>query len=717
VTILKEHVDEPIEAGMCKVRGCTFREHGDSPHSFETFEGDDGPPSVRLRSRVFDDARAENREGQIRVEENSPNLQTMNSGALRGGPTRDAARARAEGQIPNGPIAGYGRGRVRYDGLDEDNENLENEDDFVGGYLALDEFNEHVLNGHDLELWHSTFPIESFCADAEALHVTCFYINGADSIPIPNTYEEAMASPWSAKWKEAMDKEIAGLMKYGTWDEKPASELPNGANLVKSKWVYTVKYHRDGTVERFKARFVCCGYSQKKGIDYDRSFSATLKASSFRLLLALAARKKLQLEHCDISNAFVQASIGDVEIFAAGAKGYSDGKILRLRNALYGTKQASRMFQLELRKKLMQFGFTPCVSDPCIFTFDCDAGRMIVGCYVDDLIVAHSSSELFCKFMDSVLNPLRGGFDGKHVGKLDWFLGVGIDVTDSFVQMSQKKYINDLVHKFACNDQSFIAYSTPCTVEQIAKLGNARDDIERNRVKDLPYLQLVGSLLYIATMTRPDISFVMSHLCQYMQDPNAECYKIALNVLMYLNKTQSLCIRFDSEPSQLAGLESEKSNIDKNMGFVCFSDASWGGKAPAYGYCCFMSNGPISFAAKKMKAAESSCEAEYSAAYQACKEIAFLRSLLDELNVSLNGCAILGVDNSAAIDIANDYGVSARTKHFERVLHFVRESVADLRVRLVFVRTVNQLADLFTKPLGKTDFIRLRNAFLVDEKM
>ena len=83
----------------------------------------------------------------------------------------------------------------------------------------------------------------------------------------------------------------------------------------------------------------------------------------------------------------------------------------------------------------------------------------------------------------------------------------------------------------------------------------------------------------------------------------------------------------------------------------------------------------------------------------------------------VNGCAILGVDNSAAIDIANDYGVSARTKHFERVLHFVRESVADLRVRLVFVRTVNQLADLFTKPLGKSDYIRLRNAFLVDEKM
>ena len=118
-----------------------------------------------------------------------------------------------------------------------------------------------------------------------------------------------------------------------------------------------------------------------------------------------------------------------------------------------------------------------------------------------------------------------------------------------------------------------------------------------------------------------------------------------------------------------------------------------------------------------MKSAESSCEAEYSAAYQATREIAFLRNLLDELDMPIMGPAVLGVDNTAAIDVANDYGVSARTKHFERAMHFIREAVSELRVKLVFVRTTNQLADLFTKPLGKTDFIRLRNVFLFDSGM
>ena len=232
-------------------------------------------------------------------------------------------------------------------------------------------------------------------------------------------------------------------------------------------------------------------------------------------------------------------------------------------------------------------------------------------------------------------------------------------------------------------------------------------------MRNIPYLQIVGSLLYIATMTRPDISFVMSHLCRYMSDPNFECYQSALNVLLYLEKSKSLCIRYDSVDRSFAGLNADSARIDGHNGFVCFSDASWGGKAPAYGYCCFMSSGPISYAAKKLKAAESSCEAEYSAAYQACKECMFLRSLLDEMDMTLVGSTIIAVDNTAAIDVANDYGVSTRTKHFDRAVHFLRECVANLVIKLSFVRTTNQLADIFTKPLGKTDFIRLRSCLLV----
>ena len=214
-------------------------------------------------------------------------------------------------------------------------------------------------------------------------------------------------------------------------------------------------------------------------------------------------------------------------------------------------------------------------------------------------------------------------------------------------------------------------------------------------------------------MTRPDISFVMSKLCQYMADPNMKCYEAALNVLLYLDKTKDLSIRYSNGSSVFDGLRDEQAAIDGNLGFVAYSDSSFGDAQPVYGYCCFMANGPIAFCSKKLKSAQSSCEAEYAAAFFAAKEIAFIRNVLDDLGFPCSGYTVLGCDNSAAIDVANDLGVSARIKHFERAIHLVRDMVTELKMKLVFVRTTNQLADIFTKPLGKTDFQRLRNRFLL----
>merc|ERR1711965_425390 len=112
-----------------------------------------------------------------------------------------------------------------------------------------------------------------------------------------------------------MLKEYTDLVKLGTWETVSRSKIPNGRKPLKSRWVYTIKYHRDGTIERFKSRFVVCGYSQIQGKDFERAFSATLRATSFRCLLAIASGRKLRLEHFDVGNAFTQAKLDDVEIW------------------------------------------------------------------------------------------------------------------------------------------------------------------------------------------------------------------------------------------------------------------------------------------------------------------------------------------------------------------------------------------------------------------
>ena len=170
-------------------------------------------------------------------------------------------------------------------------------------------------------------------------------------VPIPSTFIEAMSSNLRLRWIAAMNKEISDLIKHETWELISIDDVPKDRRVVKSKFVYTIKYNRDGTIERFKARFVACGYSQVKDFDYTETFSATLRSTSFRLLMAVAAGKKLNLDHYDVTSAFTQSEI-DAEIYVAAPPGDftpkdSKGrpKVLKLKKALYGTKQASKLWQ------------------------------------------------------------------------------------------------------------------------------------------------------------------------------------------------------------------------------------------------------------------------------------------------------------------------------------------------------------------------------------
>ena len=331
---------------------------------------------------------------------------------------------------------------------------------------------------------------------------------------------------------------------------------------------------------------------------------------------------------------------------------------------------------------------------------------MILGIYVDDIIVMHNDDAMFDKFKAQFCKR----FIANHLGKLNWFLGIGVDQTSDGVYLSQTKYIEEITNRFAPNAHAVnVMRDVPCTEHGLAKLSLAKDAMERERASKLPYLALIGSLLYVSTMTRPDVSFALSQLCQYMHDPSPECYEIAQTVLLYLYKTRDLRLAFKKRYVVPECMQKHSAKIDANHGLYAFSDSSWGVARPVYGYAVFFGSGLISYTARKLKSAESSCEAEYAATSHAAKELAFVRNVMDELGFPLSAPIILGVDNTAAIDVANDHGTSQRTKHFDRLTHYIREAIEHLYVLLTFVRTADQRADIFTKCLDKTTFLRIRN--------
>ena len=543
-----------------------------------------------------------------------------------------------------------------------------------------------------------------------------FNLGTSGLVPEPKSYDEAMGSALAHKWQEAMDREISELMSHGTWELVRRDAVPKGRKPCRSKWVYKCKTLADGTIDRYKARVVVCGYSQRPGVDYDRAFSSTLRATSFRTLLAIAAAQGLQLRQVDVSNAFVQAELDGVDLYVDMARGFeqydTDGEpfVLKLRRALYGAKQSSRLWQLTLRKFLVEeMQFVNSLSDPCLYALHTKRGIILLGVYVDDVVCAVSNDHIFDYFWARFSKRFRS----KYLGKLEWFLSMAVVQTESSVRVNQSKYISDMVDKFLPDAKNLsILRDTPAMVETFSKLKGAQSDEERARMRERPYLQLVGSLLYVSTMSRCDISYHMSVLCRFMGDPSEQCYSCALQVLGYLYKTRHMGLAYDKECVIPTSLVSCADAIRSNMGFHTLSDSSWGVPNPTYGYVSFMSGGPVSFVAKNLKSAGSSCEAEYSAAAYASRDVTFIRSICSDLGYPLRNKLVLGVDNTAAIDVAYNLGVTARTKHYEREIHYIRQEVSLMRTHMIWVPTMYQTADIFTKALDKTTFLRHRDTCL-----
>ena len=257
------------------------------------------------------------------------------------------------------------------------------------------------------------------------------------------------------------------------------------------------------------------------------------------------------------------------------------------------------------------------------------------------------------------------------------------------------------------NEKSVVKHVMPCSPDSFQRLTTASTDEERDKMRRLPYLQLIGSLLYLQTMTRPDISYHMSILCSLMHDPSPMAYYAAIDLLLYTSCTRDYHFHFPGSVKPPNGIDpSLHACIRQSGGLVAYSDASW--RKPdklgfsMFGFVVFLFGAPISFTAKRLKVvAMSSAEAEYAAASYTCKEIAFIRGILSDLGFQIRHPTVLAVDNQAAIQISQNQGVTKLTKHFTDAVHYFRHQVEHLAVTPTFVRTHAQRADGFTKPLHK----------------
>ena len=428
----------------------------------------------------------------------------------------------------------------------------------------------------------------------------------------PTNLVEALASDCAKQWETAANSEYQSLLENETWE---LTELPSGRKSIGCKWVFKVKRGSDGRVSRFKARVVAKGYAQKYGVDYDETFSPVVRYSSVRALLAFAVRNDMLVHQMDVVTAFLNGTLEE-EIYMQQPEGYvQPGKehlVCKLKKSLYGLKQSPRCWNTAFRSYMELIQFKQSAADPCVFVRVDGTDVIVVAVYVDDLIVLAKVQET----MGRVKKSLTAQFKMKDLGKLHYCLGISIeqDEDQKCIRMHQKQYISATLEKYGLSDAKVVA--TPADNNVNLK----KDDGVSNTVDPTLYQSMVGSLLYAAIATRPDIAQAVGVVSKFSSKPNEAHLTAVKRILRYLKGTGDLALKYEKSKGVLVG----------------YSDADWAGdmddRHSTSGNLFLMAGGSISWLSKKQPVvALSTSEAEYVALSVATQEAVWLRRLLADL--------------------------------------------------------------------------------------
>ena len=209
---------------------------------------------------------------------------------------------------------------------------------------------------------------------------------------VPMSFREAINSPDSEKWWEAMKDEINMLLERGTWTL--TEKIPEGRKPIGNHWTYAIKFGPGGKILRYKARLVAQGFSQIPGIDFTDTFAPTVRLDSLRIILHIAASYGWFRGQDDVTGAFLHSQI-DMEVYMRQPEGFEDGtkRFARLLQGLYGIKQGAWLWNKHMKKKLITIGFTQCPADHAVYVRHLPIGITIIAIHVDNMLSIASSLE------------------------------------------------------------------------------------------------------------------------------------------------------------------------------------------------------------------------------------------------------------------------------------------------------------------------------------
>lgn len=503
----------------------------------------------------------------------------------------------------------------------------------------------------------------------------------------PLSYEEAVNVSEREGWIQAMREEMHALKLNKTWE---LVDPPQGQKVIQCRWVFNMKHASDDSNPKFKARLVAKGFHQSYGVDYFDTYAPVARLSSIRLLLALAVNTGAHIHQMDVRNAFLNGELSET-VYMRQPEGFIDqqypSRVFKLRRTLYGLKQAAREWYKTITIFLNSIGFSNSKSDQAIYFATRDNVKVWLVLYVDDILIISTSTNA----INDVMRVLSKEYRMKDVGKVNEFLGITIDYdrNEGTMTLSQSSKIEKMIKRFGMENCKGVA--TPLDKSYTTFLNQNRQLTK----EAFPYREAIGCLLYLAMCTHPDISYSVTFLSKFCEEPTAAHWVLVKRVFRYLRETSNYQLQF---------FKSSNANL------YAYSDADWGslpdrkstsGTALFYGDCL------VSWKAKRQTVvALSTTEAEMIAVTDTFKELKLAKKILHEIFQQVSNCTIL-CDNQPCITIANGNGYSGRAKHIDLKYLAVQDYVSNGEFKLEYCGTNDMKADIMTKALVKQTHHRL----------
>ena len=511
----------------------------------------------------------------------------------------------------------------------------------------------------------------------------------------PVTWKECMSRPDRQKWIDAAKERHDALLKQQVYE---LVDRPKDRKVLRNKPVFAIK------PDRYQVRIAAKGFGQIYGQDFEETFSPVAASDSVRMLLSLAAILDLHVHQVDYSQAYLNAPLDKV-VYMEQPEMWHDGtsKVCKLLKSIDGLKQSGRQWHLVLKDMLDKLGFKVVLSLPSCHVMRQDDIFFVLPIIVDDkLLICNNLATI-----QRVKAEFNKAFKCKDLGEVTSFGGIKIERNrkNKTMSLSSHDYVEKLLRRFNMQD------SRPCKTPmpeglQLEKDMPATTDQEREFVNDFPYLEIAGALNWLAGTTRPDLSYAVSIAMRYASCYGpAHCHQL-LHVLKYLNGTRDikLVLGIPAGPPLDA-------DVNLNVQLQAFADASYGdckddGKSTS-GFAMFLNGSLVHWGTKKQPVvAQSTMESEMVSANSAGRTLVHGRNVLWELGFGQKDPSKLWQDNQACIKVVKDPQHHGRAKHMDLRYFWIREAIQQKKIAVQYIATQDQIADIFTKPLG---FIKHRH--------